>query len=256
MLVAGVLGMMHRGMAFGRSEELRDEIRQSYLLPANAHLDISGLNGSVQVEISDTATTEVFVTRFAHSREDLENSISIEQTADGLIIRGQKRHLGLLHRLWTGEVSQNVSLKVPRNVDLAVHGVNGRVSVGDIMGPVKLDGVNGRVELAHAAGNSEISGVNGPVFLGITDLGDRGLRVSGVNGGVELRLASGLNADLDGHGVHGKVRSDAPNVNFDDDQRRSRFNARIGTGGAPITLSGINGGVKLVPIPTEVLKAE
>jgi hypothetical protein len=110
--------------------------------------------------------------------------------------------------------------------------------------------------LAHAAGNSEISGVNGSVSLGITDLSDRGLRVSGVNGGVELRLASGLNADLDGRGVHGKIRSDAPNVNFDDDQHRSRFNARIGTGGAPITLSGINGGVKLVPIPTEVLKAE
>ena len=83
------------------------------------------------------------------------------------------------------------------------------------------------------------------VSLGLKQLGERGARLSGVNGGIELRLANGLNADLTARGMNGNVRSEIAEVTVDKDDHGSRYSARIGTGGAPITLSGINGNVRL-----------
>jgi hypothetical protein len=76
-------------------------------------------------------------------------------------------------------------------------------------------------------------------------LGDRGARLNGINGGIELRLAKGLNADLTARGMNGNVRSDISEVTVDSEEHGSRYSAHIGTGGAPITLSGINGNVRL-----------
>jgi hypothetical protein len=81
--------------------------------------------------------------------------------------------------------------------------------------------------------------------VGLKQLGERGARLSGINGGIELRLASGLNAYLIARGMNGKVRSDIPDVTVDEEDHGSRYSAHIGTGGASITLSGINGNVRL-----------
>jgi DUF4097 and DUF4098 domain-containing protein YvlB len=76
-------------------------------------------------------------------------------------------------------------------------------------------------------------------------LGERGARINGVNGGIELRLASGLNADLTAKGMNGNVRSEIPEVTVDKEQFGHGYSAHIGSGGAPITLAGINGNVRL-----------
>jgi DUF4097 and DUF4098 domain-containing protein YvlB len=76
-------------------------------------------------------------------------------------------------------------------------------------------------------------------------LGERGASVKDVNGGIELRLANGLNADLTAREMNGNVRSDIPNVTVDKEEPGSRYSAHIGNGGTPITLSGINGNVRL-----------
>ncbi|MGZ8843559.1 MAG: hypothetical protein ACXW18_07840, partial [Pyrinomonadaceae bacterium] len=73
---------------------------------------------------------------------------------------------------------------------------------------------------------------------------DRGARVSGVNGGIELKLGSGLNADLTAKGMNGNMRSEIAGV-IVDKQQYGHYSAQIGKGGSPITLSGINGNVRL-----------
>jgi len=45
--------------------------------------------------------------------------------------------------------------------------------------------------------------------------------------------------------MNGNVRSEIAEVTVDKDDRGSRYSAHIGSGGAPITLSGINGNVRL-----------
>lgn len=233
--------------------EVRDEIRKSFELQPGARVEVQGINGSVEVQTSDTRTAEVYVLRTASSRDSLgRREVTVEQTTNGLLIKGKDaRHAGIWEHLFGGRnPNEQVTIKAPRQIALALKGVNGRVSSGEIEGPVEVHGVNGKVELGQTSGSVEISGVNGRISVGLGTLDDRGARVSGVNGGIELRLANGLNADLTAKGMNGNVRSEIPEVTVDKEDYGRNYSARIGTGGAPITISGVNGNVRLTRADT------
>jgi DUF4097 and DUF4098 domain-containing protein YvlB len=224
----------------------REEIRQSYQLSAGAKVEVRGINGPVEIETADTNTAEVYVLRTARTQADLDNSrITITASSSSLVIQGEQNNGTFWQRLWHGEVKQQVTLKVPRQIALAIKGVNGAVRAGEVTGAVEIGGINGKVETAQTVGYSEIDGVNGRVTVSIRQLGERGIRIKGVNGAVELRVADKLDADLSARGVNGKVNADLPNVTVEGEPNRSNYNARIGAGGAPITLSGINGSVRV-----------
>jgi len=218
----------------------RDEIRRSVQLKPGARVEVTGINGPVEIETGTSDTAEIHIVRSARSREDLEfRKILIESSPDSLVIRVEKDNGKKV------KVRQRVTLKLPRQVELTAGGVNGRVIVGESDGAVKVWGVNGAVEVAQATGFSEISGINGRVSVTIKNLGERGVEVSGINGAVELRFANDINADLRVSGVNGKVSPDLPNVTLQGDVTRNNFRAQIGSGGSPITASGINGSLRL-----------
>jgi hypothetical protein len=223
----------------------KDEFQQSYQLSAGAKVEVRGINGTVDIQTGPGSTAEVSIVRSARNREDLEyRKVIVEQTATSLVIRSENDR----ERSGAGrnrDVRQRVTLKLPRAVDLGVSGVNGRVDVGEIDGPVRLSGINGRVEVAQAMGYSDISGINGRVKITIAQLGARGIHVSGVNGGVELSFSEELNADLDVTGINGGVNTDVANVTVFGKVDRQNFHAKIGAGGSPIKVSGVNGHVKL-----------
>jgi hypothetical protein len=222
----------------------RDEIKQSYELGAGARVEVRGINGTVDIETGYVENAQVHIVRSANTRDDLNyHKIVIEQTGNSLVVRGE-REQGRWQR--DHNVRQRVMLTLPRQVDLNVNGVNGRTTVGEIEGPVRLSGINGQVTVAQAVGYSDISGINGRVSVTISKLGERGLHVSGVNGGVELKFVDEVNADVDVTGINGTVNADVPNVVLQGKIDRQNFHAKIGVGGSPIKVNGINGHVKLV----------
>jgi hypothetical protein len=224
-------------------------INESYELADGAHVDVQGINGPVTVEAVDGNTAEVSVTSTAGSMGDLNaNQITIEHTETSLVVRG-KGNNGWSFWKWMhgGEVRHKVVLKLPRRVELAMRGTNGKVTIGEMEGSVQIAGVNGRVEIGGAHGLAEINGVNGGVTLTIMELSQEGVKVNGINGGVELRLGSDVNADLNLNGVNGSITVEAPNVEVQE-QKRSKLRARVGTGGANIKGNGINGVVRIVGV--------
>ena len=228
--------------------EVRDEIRRSFELQPGARVEVEGINGSVDLQTSDSKTAEVYVLRTGKSRDALDRrEVTVEQTANGILIKGKEaRHRGFWEHLFGGRTpNEQVTIKAPRQIAFALKGVNGRVTSGDIDGPLEVKGVNGKIELGQTSGSAEISGVNGRISVGLKSLDDRGARFSGVNGGIELRLGDGLNADLTARGMNGNVRSEIAGVTVDKEEYGRNYSARIGTGGAPITISGINGNVRL-----------
>ena len=223
-----------------------DETRKSFELKPGARVQVQGINGKVEIQTSDTNMAEVYVRRTADSPSSLSRrEMIIEQTSDGLLVRSKQNHVGLWGHLFGKDPKEEVTIKAPRAIALALKGINGRVTTGDIDGSLEAKGINGRVELGAASEYAEISGINGGVVVGLRQLGERGARLSGINGGIELRLANGLNADLTSRGMNGNVRSEIPEVTVDKEDHGSRYSAHIGTGGPPITLSGINGNVRL-----------
>lgn len=254
---AAVLGLWrsHGGVRQGLSRvvgtsdsqgEAKEEIRKSFELQPGARVEVQGINGKVDIQTSETKTAEVYVLRTANSRDSLNlREVTVEQTATGLLVKSKQVRHGFWEHLFGTNPKEDVTIKAPRQIVLALKGINGRVTTGDIEGSIAAKGINGHVELGQFNDSAEISGINGDVSLVVGRLGSEGVHVSGVNGTIELKLATGVNADLEAHGMNGNVRSDVPEVTVGRDQFGSHYSARIGSGGAPISISGINGNVRL-----------
>ena len=233
------------------SGEVRDEIRKSYDLAPGAQVEVSGINGAVNVETADVKTAEVYVLRTANDQGTLDRRrIVIENTGTSLTIRGEKGNVGFFDHLFGSSPTERVTLKVPRQISLLTKGVNGAVVVGDLEGSIEVKGVNGKVEVGQATGSAEFHGINGNISVALKQLDKNGVDIGGVNGNIELRLVEGVNADLDAHGMNGSVRSDVPEITIDKNERGRRYSAHIGTGGNPINVKGVNGNVRLTRLAT------
>jgi hypothetical protein len=223
----------------------REEIRKSYELTEGARVEVSGINGWVKIETSDRKTADVYIERTGESQEALNRrKITIESTASGLTIRGDKGDGGFLSRVFGSKPTEHVTLRLPRQISLVTNGVNGAVTSAGIDGSVEVNGVNGNVNIALASGSAEINGINGNVSVGLARIGKKGVDISGINGNIELRLSEDVNASLEAHGMNGQVTSDFPNVVVDKGDHGS-YSAQIGNGGSSISASGINGNIRL-----------
>jgi hypothetical protein len=265
--IAGIAGIVrsrtHSGdfdriVSHNASQELRDEIRQSYQLAPGAVVELSNINGEVKIETSDTQTAEVLVERTGSSQEALNRrKITVAADSNSLRILGEKGDVGLLARLFGSKPTEKVTLKLPRQISLQTKGINGAVIVGEIEGSVEVRGVNGRVQIAGASGTALFKGVNGNILVGLKKINDQGVTLNGINGNIELRLETGLNADLDANGMNGRIVSDMAEVTIDK-SKHGKYSARIGSGGSAITAKGINGNIRLTRagVPTEAAEAE
>ncbi len=234
----------HSIKAQGSSADVRDEIRKTVELSPGARVNVSGINGAVTIETSDTRTAEIYIERTAESQEALNRrKIVITNTADSLTIKGEKDG-SFLGKIFGSNPKEKVTLRLPRQIALNTSGVNGAVKVGEIDGPVDVSGINGRVEVAEATGSANFSGINGQVSFALRGLGKQGIDISGINGNIEMRLSDTVNADLQASGMNGVVTSELPNVVVDRTSR-GNYTARIGSGGTPISASGINGNIRL-----------
>jgi len=222
----------------------REEIRKSFDLVAGARVEVSGINGWVKIETSDRKTADVYIERLGDSQEALNRrKITIENTAGGLTIRGEKGDSSFLSRMFGSNPTEHVTLRLPKQISLVTNGVNGSVTSGAIDGSLEVNGVNGKVDIEQASGSAEINGINGNVSVGLAKIG-KGVDLSGINGNIELQLGEDVNATLEAHGMNGQVTSELPNVVVDK-SRHGSYSAQIGNGGSTISASGINGNIHL-----------
>jgi len=225
--------------------DVRQEIRQSYELAPGARVDLSGLNGPVKIETSDSKTAEIYIERTASTQEAMDRrKITIEADANSLRIRGDKSDdAGFFSKFFGSSANERTTLKLPRQIALYAKGVNGSFVASDIDGAVEITGVNGRVQVGSAVGRATFNGINGSMVVGLKRVDGEGVTLSGINGNIELQLGADVNADFDARGLNGRVISDLPNVEIEKSKRRS-YSARIGNGGAGITAKGINGNIR------------
>jgi hypothetical protein len=222
----------------------RDEIHQSYKLAPGARVEVSMIYGPVDIETINGSVAEVHIIRTARSRKDFETRrINIENAPTSLIISGERDMSQEEAR-----VRHRVLLRLPRQVSLVVEKINARVNIGEIDGAMRLERINGAVNVAQAAGFVEASNINGSLAMTIARLNERGVRAKDINGSVELRFSSNLNANLNVVEYNGSVNSELPDTTVLEKKPNEFFAARIGAGGIPISITGVNGGVRLMTI--------
>src|SRR5216683_369030 len=148
--------------------DVREEIRKSYELSPGARVEVSGINGAVKIETSDTRTADVYIERTGASQEVLNRRrIIIDSTPTGLAIHGETGDRSFFSRIFGSKPWERVTLRLPRQISFRANGVNGSVVVGEIEGPIEINGINGKVDVAQASGFAQFDGINGNISLAL-----------------------------------------------------------------------------------------
>lgn len=218
----------------------REELNQSYRLSLGARIEVTMVNGPVDIETTDTDLAEVHIVRSARTGSDLNlGKINIDYNSKSLVVQGEQERseepIKVRHR---------VRLRLPRLIELVVHKVNARLNVGEVEGPVRISHINGAVTVARAAKFSEVSHINGSLNMVLTRIGGQGIAINRINGGVDLRFADNLNADLRITEFN-DVSVRLENVEVIEGTARTLYRARIGKGNNPIAISHVNGNVRI-----------
>jgi hypothetical protein len=220
----------------------REELRQTYQLSANARVELSNIDGPVTIDTTDGASAEVVIKSFSYAANP--RKLAVEQTPSSLILRGpERKEKGDFDS--SDGTRHSVRLIIPRRTNLVMTNVRDSARVGELDGTVKLDHIAGRVGIAQAAGGAEISDVAGSVTMSLSRLSGRGVTVSKVAGKVTLRFLEDVNAELQTGGVKGKVYVELPNVAVEGEMTKTDFRAKVGAGGASLTVNDVTGTVRL-----------
>ncbi len=258
----------------------RHEFSQTYQLAPGTRVEVSSIRGHVTITNSDSATAEVKILRTARTLADLEyHKIEVQQSGNSLVVRGiqepeDRRHQNI-------QVDHQVTLKLPRSIDLSVNSISGWLKAGDldgqarvnsISGSVKIGNVGGKLHVTSVSGNLEVgnvdsdarvnsisgnlgvgqvngsldvSSVSGGVKATLASLSPQGMHIKSVSGSIEIGFKSDINADFRADSISGRVYLDVPNVTRESDERSSNVRARIGAGGTPITIFSVSGSIRL-----------
>jgi len=219
----------------------RDEINRSFTLGARARVDVSAINGNVDIKAIDGDTATVQIERTARTPAEMDcNKVVVEQAAGNLIIASENRSCGTI------QVAHRVLLSLPRYVNVSVHGVSGSINIGEIEGALYLSGNSGNINLAQPGRFSRIMGNSGTTTIKLQKLDARGLELIGHSGAIKLLIADELNVDVKVIGLSGSVSSELPNVKFHK-TGAADYAARIGFGGPTIHVDGSSSSISLIP---------
>jgi hypothetical protein len=225
------------------------EWRKTYDLAPGGRVQISNVNGKIQVEPSTGNTVEVVAQKIAKAatpaaakealgrieiREDVSpSSISLETK----LPRGGG---------WfeMGNTQVKYTVRVPAGTEVKFTTVNGGVEVTGLSGRVTAETTNGGVTARDISGTIEASTTNGGVDVELTRVGDGGAKLECTNGGIRLRLPADAKASISASITNGGI--DATGLSLETTEKsRRRLEGRLNGGGPAIRLDGTNGGITI-----------
>lgn len=248
--LAGAVEPTHRMKCEDERANHACEIRESHM-SAGSRLDADAApNGGIHVTAWDK--NEILVRAKVEAWGDSKSEAESTLAQVKVIAENQKVHSTgpkeSGHHGWGWSASYEIF--VPARIDLGMETVNGGINVDGVSGSMKLETVNGGIHLARVAGRVKGETVNGGVHVELSGAKweGEGLDLQTVNGGVSLAVPEAYNATINANTVHGGVNSDFPGAKITKGQWGAGPNTlelSLGTGGAPIKLETVNGGVKI-----------
>jgi DUF4097 and DUF4098 domain-containing protein YvlB len=241
-LAIGAHASDHRG-AF------TEEFHRTYPISAEGRIELDNINGSVHISSWDRNEVKVDAVKYADSKERLEEAkIEIESGQDYVSIRTRYPDHD---NNWNWGSHNNpakveYTLTVPRTARLdEIKLINGALDITGMAGEVRASCINGRLEAHDLAGRAKLSTINGRMDAHFSQLSGQDIELNSVNGSVELTIPSDSNAEVEASTVSGGISND-----FGLHVNHHRFvghdlRGEIGTGGAHIRLSDVNGRIEI-----------
>jgi hypothetical protein len=218
---------------------VRKETREKFQLSPNASVEVSGIEGSVEIETTDGEASELIFVREAKTQADYDcETIDIQQTTERLVVK----HLTRKGKpCLIVEAREHLKLVVPRSVSLDFREIEGSFTAGATEGLVRLRDIEGAVRIERARA-IQINSVESDISINVSEINSPGIRISDIEGNVEIGLSKELNAILkiDASDVQiNSLKTQTNNIS----QRTHRM--QLGAGGENISIFNIKGGVKV-----------
>ena len=229
------------------------EWRRSYPLQAGARVELSNVNGRIEVTPASGNTLEVFAVKTARgataeaARAALDRiEIREEASASGVRIETKTQRGGVFNH-GSGEVRYTV--RVPPSANVRFTTVNGGIELAGVSGQVELESTNGGIRARDVSGPIDASTTNGGVDVELSRVAEPGVKLECTNGGIKLRLPPDAKATITASITNGGIdvsRADGMALDTRESTRR-RLEATLNGGGPAIRLSGTNGGIHISP---------
>ena len=226
-------------------------------IAAGKRLEVKGVNGDVRAVLASGAEAVVNARKHARRSDPDEVEIKVVESDQGITIcavyptppRARRENSCEPGDHWSSSTDNNdvtvdFEVQVPAGIEFNGQTVNGQMSAEGLKGDVRASTVNGSVRVT-TTGLAEASTVNGSVYaeMGRADW-TNDLEFSTVNGGITLVLPGKLDTDLRANTVNGDIETDWPlTITGRFSQRRLR--GTIGAGGRGLSLSTVNGEIRL-----------
>ena len=212
---------------------------QTYPLTGRKRVSIDQGRGAVR--IAGAQADEVKLRATSPSREALQERLKITHTAEGLVIKVEKRSgfFGLFGS--SDDESVNLELMVPYGTDLDLDTGSGPVEVAETRGPVSLDCGSGRVivtgvrqtQIDGGSGRIEAYKVDGDLLI---DSGSGRVTAEQVKGNVKIDVGSGAVA---ARHIIGRLTIDTGSGSVSVDGVEGAVSIDTGSGGVTVqTVSG------------------
>ena len=232
--------------------EDNETVRRSF---TGRRLTVDNISGYVHVTGGSGGTVEVSVAKHIEAESNAEllrakQEVSLDMSQQGdtvrLYVDGPFRRRGDGgHRGY--EVFYDYDIQVPSNIELDLKTINaGDIVVKGTNGDFNIHGLNGGIEMDQVSGSGNVNTLNGPVKASFTRNPTKASTFHSLNGSIEVHFQPGLNADMKFHTLNGGVYADFDvTVGAGQALDRRNMEARVGSGGLPLSFDTLNGSIKL-----------
>jgi hypothetical protein len=225
------------------------EWRKTYELSPNGRVEISNVNGKIEVEPATGNTVEVVAEKIgrgatAETAKAALNRIEINDESSKERVRVSTR-LAQAGGWFGGGGSQvQYKVRVPAGLEARFTTVNGGVELARVSGRITAEATNGGVVGRDVSGTIEASTTNGGVDVDLAAVDSGGARLRCTNGGIHLRLPADAKITVSASITNGGI--DAGSLPFETtESTRRRLEGRLNGGGPLIRIDGTNGGITI-----------
>jgi len=259
-----------------RAEDYRLEQRETVqrTLSGATAVDANNVNGFIHVtgDSGNTVRLEAEKIMRARDSEEMERAkrevtLDINQK-DGIAqfyVNGPFRdhdHASSYHGFHEREsrhyeVTYNLTIRVPRAIELILKTVNGEVTCADTSGKFEVNGVNGSITMNDIAGSGSVRTVNGRTTVSFRENPKAESEFHSLNGKVEVTFQPNLSADMRVKTFNGSAYTDFESTALAAQAsaaqngtkwvyRKNQFaNLRVGKGGPELTFETLNGDIRI-----------
>lgn len=226
------------------------EWRKSYELRPGGKLEISNVNGKIDVQPSSGNTVEVIALKTGKgtspeaARQALER-IEIQETVSPSSVRlitKMQQGSGLFGG---GGLEVQYTVRVPSGAEVKLSTVNGGIELTGLDGQVTAETTNGGIKARDVSGSIDASTTNGGVEVELSQVPEGGVRLGCTNGGIVLRLPSSARATISARITNGGIDTSGIQLSQTGESSKRRLDGTLNGGGPRIELEGTNGGIRI-----------